>query len=46
MTHNAVVADGVAGFRRLSQFPSNSRLDARIAFCALSQLSEKRGELS
>ena len=48
MAQNAVVSDSVAGFRRMSQTPLNSRLPVQIALCVASRdpidPSEKRRE--
>ena len=49
MANNAVVPDGVAGFRRTIQIPCILRHRVTAAFCAalrhLFDLSEKRREL-
>ena len=50
MAHDAVVSDSVAGFRRMSQIPLNSRRMLRVALCValreLFDLSAKRRELA
>jgi hypothetical protein len=47
MADNAVVTDGVAGFRRISRIPWLSHHAAVSAFCEMPQhLSEKRRDLA